>query len=686
MNAPFTHKLVRPASLLGLLAILAIILAACAPAATPTTTPAVTIPTQASSAGETISINTSSNSALGFFLVNGQGMALYIFKNDTPNTSTCSGTCLKLWAPLVTSGTPKASPGVDASLLGVATQSNGEKIVTYDQKPLYTKLTDTSSGQTTGEDVGNAWFVISPDGEPIVATSTIPTVVVANDPALGQILVDGQGLTLYMFKNDTPNTSACSGECLALWSPLITTGTPVAGSGVDASLLGTATQSNGVMIVTYNNMPLYTKPTDTQPGQTTGQGFKDLWYVVSPAGQPIISSSSATPTPAPTTVSSTGSTSATPPATQAATLAPVSEPTINVTYNPSLGNILTANKGMTLYAYKADTADTSNCNAICQKVWMPLLTNGNPTLGTGVTASMIGTAKLSDGSMVVTYNHIPLYTFINDPATGMTNGQGFDNVWFAVSPDGKLVGNETEVSLNLATNPLLGTYLVGQGGQAIYVYTKDTPDTSTCTGVCVTIWPPVLTLGKPNLGSGVDSTLVGMLKLPDGSLMLTYNHKPLYYYVGDAAPTDVKGQGFKDIWYVLDPPGNNITTLIPTAPATEPTLNVVNNATYGQILTDGNGMTLYANLNDLKGQSSCDAACLQNWTPLYTRGHPNIGPGVNASLVGAITTSYGLMIATYNGHPLYLYKGDKHAGDVSGEDLNITWYVISESGQVITRR
>jgi predicted lipoprotein with Yx(FWY)xxD motif len=681
MNTHSKHRLLRPAGLMGLLAIMAIILAACAPAAAPATTPTAA-PYPTSSNSSTVTVDTASNSSLGVFLVNGQGDTLYIFKNDTPNTSTCSGSCLTLWAPVVTTGTPKAGPGVDAALLGVAAQSNGEKIVTYDQKPLYTKLTDTSAGQTTGEDVANLWYVISPDGELIAATSTVPTVNVANDPTLGQILVNGQGLTLYMFKNDTANTSNCSGECLSLWAPLITTGTPVAGAGVNASLLGVTTQSDGVMIVTYNNMPLYTKLTDTQPGQITGQAFKDLWYAVSPSGQPVITSSSATPTAAPTTSPSTGSSSSTP----VATPIPVTEPTITVTSNSTLGNILTANSGMTLYAYSMDTADTSNCNAVCQQVWKPLLTNGNPNLGTGVDASMIGTAKLADGSMVVTYNHMPLYYIVNDTAAGQTNGQGFDNVWFAVSPSGTKVGSVTEVSVTVATNPLLGSYLLGQGGQAMYVYGKDTADISNCAGVCPTIWPPVITLGKPNLGSGVDASMIGTIKLPDGSLMLTYNHKPLYYFVGDVNPSDVKGQDFLNLWNLLAPDGTNIATPLPVAPTTEPTLGVANNATYGQILTDGNGMTLYANINDMKGESICLATCMQNWTPLYTLGHPNLGAGVNASLVGTLTTSYGLMIVTYNNHPLYLYKGDTKPGDVNGQDLNISWYVISASGNMITTR
>ncbi len=568
MNTHFNHKLFRPASVLGALAIVAMILAACAPAATPIATPSITQP------------------------------------------------------------------------------------------------------------------VATPTG----TTITTPTIDLATDPTLGQFLTDGNGKTLYVLTKDAPDASACNAACQANWPPLLTAGTTNAGPGVDASLIGYTTIAGGEKIVTYNHRPLYFKATDQKVGDKTGEAINNVWFVVSPAGVPISATGAAVGTPTPAPTASQPTPTPTPSAAASPTPAPVTEPTIDVTNNSSLGNILTANNGMTLYAYTADTADTSNCSAVCQKVWAPLLTNGMPNLGTGVTSSMIGTAKLADGSLVVTYNHMPLYAFVNDTAANMSSGQGFDNVWFAVSPAGSTVGKVAEVSISLGTNSLLGSYLVGQGGQAMYAYSNDKADTSTCTGACAANWPPVITLGKPSLGAGVSSALIGTIKLANGSLMLTYNHKPLYYFVGDGKVTDIKGQGIKTVWYVQGADGNSITTLLPTPPAGEPTVNVTSNATYGQILTDGNGMTLYVYLKDNKGISSCDAACLQNWTPLFTLGHPNAGEGLNNLYFGTATTSYGLMVVTYYGRPLYLYKGDMNPGDVNGEDMNISWYVISVEGQVVAKR
>ena len=78
--------------------------------------------------------------------------------------------------------------------------------------------------------------------------------------------------------------SNCSGQCAKFWPPLLTQGSPTLGQGVDGSLIGTATLADGSKIVTYNKMPLYYWAKDTKPGDTTGEGNQNVWYVVNPAG------------------------------------------------------------------------------------------------------------------------------------------------------------------------------------------------------------------------------------------------------------------------------------------------------------------------------------------------------------------------------------------------------------------
>lgn len=115
------------------------------------------------------------------------------------------------------------------------------------------------------------------------------TVMVSDVGTFGPALVDGEGRTLYLFTNDTQNsgTSACSGDCLAKWPPLLSQGAPVAGTGVDATLLGTITRDDGTLQVTYNGWPLYYFADDTAPGDANGQGVGDVWFLVSPIGEAI---------------------------------------------------------------------------------------------------------------------------------------------------------------------------------------------------------------------------------------------------------------------------------------------------------------------------------------------------------------------------------------------------------------
>ena len=123
---------------------------------------------------------------------------------------------------------------------------------------------------------------------PAQSSGSMSTVNVADNSQYGSILVDQNGMTLYMFTNDTQSagTSACSGACAALW-PALTASSPTAGTGVDASKLGTITLSDGTMQVTYNGWPLYLYSKDAKAGDTTGQGFKSIWYVIAPSGDPV---------------------------------------------------------------------------------------------------------------------------------------------------------------------------------------------------------------------------------------------------------------------------------------------------------------------------------------------------------------------------------------------------------------
>jgi predicted lipoprotein with Yx(FWY)xxD motif len=103
---------------------------------------------------------------------------------------------------------------------------------------------------------------------------------------------------------------------------------------------------------------------------------------------------------------------------------------------------LTGASGRAIYLWVADKGSTSNCSGSCAKAWPPVTTTGNPTAGSGVTASMLGMTKRSDGTEQVTYDGHPLYYFIADTAAGTTKGQGSDSFgakWWLVTPSGSAI-------------------------------------------------------------------------------------------------------------------------------------------------------------------------------------------------------------------------------------------------------
>jgi predicted lipoprotein with Yx(FWY)xxD motif len=117
------------------------------------------------------------------------------------------------------------------------------------------------------------------------------TVKVTQTKKLGRFLVDGKGRTLYLYTGESADSIVCKSNylsCTKLWPPLLTTGKPRAGAGVNARLLGTVrrTKPAGVQVV-YNKHPLYYFASDEKPGDTSGQGYFGIWYVVSPKGNAI---------------------------------------------------------------------------------------------------------------------------------------------------------------------------------------------------------------------------------------------------------------------------------------------------------------------------------------------------------------------------------------------------------------
>lgn len=104
----------------------------------------------------------------------------------------------------------------------------------------------------------------------------------------------------------------------------------------------------------------------------------------------------------------------------------------------------------------------------------------------------------------------------------------------------------------------LGKILVDDKGMTLYMFTKDADGVSACYDKCATAWPPLLTKNNATAGAGAEASLLGTTTRKDGSMQVTYNKMPLYYYEKDKAPGDVTGQEVGDVWYVVDAKGKVI--------------------------------------------------------------------------------------------------------------------------------
>lgn len=120
---------------------------------------------------------------------------------------------------------------------------------------------------------------------------TAPMVQVSEHAEHGEILVDADGMALYMFDSDTQGSgeSTCTDGCLDAWPPLTVADEPTPGDGVDAEL-NSFERSDGELQVAANGWPLYYFQEDEEPGDVAGQGANDVWWLLDPAGEPIRSS------------------------------------------------------------------------------------------------------------------------------------------------------------------------------------------------------------------------------------------------------------------------------------------------------------------------------------------------------------------------------------------------------------
>lgn len=327
------------------------------------------------------------------------------------------------------------------------------------------------------------------------------TVSLGGNDDLGAFLVGPEGMTLYSFAIDEPGVSACYDECAVNWPPLTVEGMalPTLDAGVSGQL-GVINRDDGLRQVVYNGMPLYYWINDAAPGDATGQGVNDVWFVAEP-------------------------------------------PLVGLGGNDELGPFLVGSDGMTLYTFAIDEPGTSACNGDCAVNWPPLAPDAE--MGVSVQPGLGGTFGIitrDDGTEQVTYNGMPLYTWINDAAPGDATGHEVNEVWFVAAPP----------LVNLGGNDELGDFLVGPNGMTLYLFAIDADGVSECYDDCAFAWPPLTVPAgvEPTAGEGVMGELT-LHERTDGAFQVVYDGWPLYYWIRDVVPGDATGEGVNDVWFVL---------------------------------------------------------------------------------------------------------------------------------------
>lgn len=129
------------------------------------------------------------------------------------------------------------------------------------------------------------------------------------------------------------------------------------------------------------------------------------------------------------------------------------------------GTVLVDGSGHTLYVFSPDAKGAPTCSGACATIWPPLTTHGNPRAGHGVEHKHLGTVAGPHGTRQVTYDHWPLYTFVQDTKPGQATGQGissFGGKWSTITRDGSAFGRSSATHHSSSSGS--GTH--GSGGSS----------------------------------------------------------------------------------------------------------------------------------------------------------------------------------------------------------------------------
>jgi predicted lipoprotein with Yx(FWY)xxD motif len=219
----------------------------------------------------------------------------------------------------------------------------------------------------------------------------------------------------------------------------------------------------------------------------------------------------------------------------------------------------------------------------------------------------------------------------------------------------------------------------------MFRFLKDGHNKSRCNRSCRSVWPPVMTTGKPRAGSHVHGSHLGRTK----NGQVSYYGHPLYYFSQDHKPGKTHGDGFREFgahWYVVSPAGKSVKPKHkPTGGATSPAEVASGTAGAAAVITNGaDGHTLYELVPNERPNFWCTGSCTATWPPLLTKGSPTASGDAMSAKLGTVKRPDGSTQVTYDDFPVYEYSGDSAAGQANGQGVAgpyfNTWYDINPDG------
>jgi predicted lipoprotein with Yx(FWY)xxD motif len=213
----------------------------------------------------------------------------------------------------------------------------------------------------------------------------------------------------------------------------------------------------------------------------------------------------------------------------------------------------------------------------------------------------------------------------------------------------------------------LGKVLTDTNGMTLYFFMTDVPASgaSTCYAAanCTHFWP-IFNVATIQVSPPLAAADFSSITRTDGTKQTTYRGWPLYYFLNDKIPGDVKGENVLKTWYIAKQDYTVMIASIPTA---------------GAFLTDPSGKTLYTFNQDTTGTSTCTGACIAKWPPFSPS--TIVAPSVlRASDFTSVTRADGAKQWAFMGKPLYYYSGDSGPGMTLGQGFGNKWYVANITG------